>query len=129
MARGHFRTDNKICVCCGASGKGVKIYKRGLKNIPSYDCEKCFDKYASKEEKLEKARRLVTENGFSVEIKKDAIVQFRENWNEKPTQNNIAIVKRVAKDKSWADVETPFGKKRVMEPYLNLKVVTVPLIK
>ena len=68
MARGHFRTDKKTCVCCGASGEGVTTYRQGKKNIPSYSCEKCFDKYASAEEKLIKNDLVATING--VEIKK-----------------------------------------------------------
>lgn len=42
MARGYFRTDKTMCVCCGANGKGVKTYRRGSKNAPTFDCEKCF---------------------------------------------------------------------------------------
>lgn len=63
MARGHFRTDKKICVCCGKSGPGVKTYSRGPKNIPSYDCEECFDKYASDYEKAHKDELLVSIDG------------------------------------------------------------------
>lgn len=68
MARGYFRTDKKTCVCCGASGEGVTTYRLGKKNIPSYECEKCFDKYATDAEKLIKNDLVATING--VEIKK-----------------------------------------------------------
>ena len=56
-----------------------------------------------------------------------AIVQFRMDWDETPTPDNTAIVTRVAKDKSWADVQTPFGGKRVPNPLENLKIIIVPL--
>lgn len=62
------------------------------------------------------------------EMVKGAIVQFRMNWGEEPTPGNTSIVTRVAKDKSWADVETPFGKKRVPNPLENLKIITEPLV-
>ena len=67
MARGYFRTDKKTCVCCGACGEGVTTYRRGSKNSPSYDCEKCFDKYASDEEKLIKDNLIATVNGVEVQ--------------------------------------------------------------
>lgn len=63
MARGYFRTDKKICVCCGAGGEGVKTYRRGAKNHPTFDCEKCFDKYATEEEKYIKDKLLASVDG------------------------------------------------------------------
>lgn len=62
------------------------------------------------------------------EIERGAIVQFRVDWENEPTLANTGIVKRVAKDKSWADVSTLFGKKRVKNPSENLKVITEPLV-
>lgn len=66
--------------------------------------------------------------GMKDQMEKGAIVQFKMNWEEEPTPSNTSIVTRVAKDKSWADVETPFGKKRVPDPVENLKVITQPLV-
>lgn len=60
-------------------------------------------------------------------IQKGSIVQFKMNWGEEPTPANTSIVLRVAKDRSWADVKTPYGSKRVPNPDENLKLVTEPL--
>jgi len=60
-------------------------------------------------------------------IQKGSIVQFKTDWGKEPTPSNIAIVTRVAKDRSWADVWTPYGRKRVPDPYKNLKLVTKPV--
>lgn len=62
------------------------------------------------------------------ELVKGAIVQFKMDWGKEPTPSNTSIVTRVAKDKSWADVVTPYGRKRVPNPLENLKVVTEPLV-
>jgi hypothetical protein len=59
-------------------------------------------------------------------IERGSIVQFRMNWGEEPTPSNTALVSRVAKDHSWCDVITPFGRKRVPLKD-NLKVITEPL--
>lgn len=61
-------------------------------------------------------------------IQKNSIVQFRMDWNNEPTPRNTSIVSRVAKDRSWADVCTPFGNKRVKNPDENLKLITQPLV-
>ena len=66
--------------------------------------------------------------GMKTDIAKGAIVQFKADWGKTPTPDNTAIVTRTAKDKSWADVETPFGKKRVPNPTQYLKVITEPLV-
>lgn len=66
MARGYFRTDKKTCVCCGSSGNGVKTYRRGPKNSPTYDCESCFDKYASDEEMAIKEDLITTVDGVEI---------------------------------------------------------------
>lgn len=70
MARGYFRTDKTICLCCGARGEGVTTYRTGTKNNPSYDCERCFDKYASEEEKLIKNDLIATINGEEIKKRK-----------------------------------------------------------
>ncbi|MBD8037124.1 hypothetical protein H9635_10235 [Solibacillus sp. A46] len=62
------------------------------------------------------------------ELKKGAIVQFRVDWNSEPTPANTSTVNRVAKDKSWVDVNTPFGSKRVRNPLENLKIITDPMV-
>jgi len=62
------------------------------------------------------------------EIKRGAMVQFKADWENEPTLANTGIIKRVAKDKSWADVSTLFGNKRVKKPSENLKVITEPLV-
>lgn len=54
MARGYFRTGNDQCVLCGANGDSVNIYARGVRNAPTYCCERCFDAFASELEKKEK---------------------------------------------------------------------------
>lgn len=61
-------------------------------------------------------------------IQKGSIVQFRMDWDKEPTPNNTSIVSRVAKDRSWADVNNSFGRKRVPEPDKNLKLITIPLL-
>lgn len=61
-------------------------------------------------------------------IQKNSIVQFKMDWDNEPTPNNTSIVTRVAKDRSWADVHTPFGNKRVPNPDENLKLITQPLV-
>ncbi len=73
MARGYFRTDKTMCVCCGARGQGVKTYRRGSKNTPTYDCEKCFDKYATDEEKAIKTELLASENGVVLKHQKSKV--------------------------------------------------------
>ena len=62
------------------------------------------------------------------ELKRGAIVQFKMDWGQEPTPENTSIVNRVAKDGSWADVITPFGRKRVPNPKENLKIITTPLV-
>jgi hypothetical protein len=62
------------------------------------------------------------------ELIRGAIVQFKMDWENEPTPGNTSIVTRVAKDKSWADVQTPYGKKRVPNPLEYLKIITEPLI-
>lgn len=57
-----------------------------------------------------------------------AIVQFKTNWGETPTLFNTAMITRVAKDKSWVDVTTIYGAKRVPNPLENLKIITEPLV-
>jgi hypothetical protein len=59
-------------------------------------------------------------------IERGTIIQFRADWGEVPTPRNTALVSRVAKDRSWCDVITPFGRKRVPIKD-NLKVITEPL--
>jgi hypothetical protein len=61
-------------------------------------------------------------------IQKGSIVQFKMDWDKEPTPANTSIVLRVAKDRSWADVKTPYGNKRVPNPDQNLKLVTEPLV-
>jgi hypothetical protein len=65
--------------------------------------------------------------GMKNELVRGAIVQFKMDWDKEPTPANTSIITRVAKDKSWADVTTPFGKKRVPNPIENLKIITEPL--
>lgn len=60
-------------------------------------------------------------------IQRGSIVQFRADWGKEPTPVNTSIVIRVAKDRSWADVKTPFGSKRVSYPDESLKLITEPL--
>lgn len=60
-------------------------------------------------------------------VQKGSIVQFKMDWGKTPTPTNTSIVTRVAKDRNWADVTTPFGKKRVPNPDVNLKLVREPL--
>jgi hypothetical protein len=62
------------------------------------------------------------------QLTKGSIVQFKMDWDKQPTPANTSIVTRVAKDSSWADVVTPFGKKRVPNPTENLNIVTEPLV-
>jgi hypothetical protein len=62
------------------------------------------------------------------QIQKGSIVQFKMHWSEEPTPMNTAVVLRIAKDRSWADVKTPYGSKRVPNPDENLKLVTKPLV-
>lgn len=61
-------------------------------------------------------------------IQKGSIVQFKMDWDKEPTPNNTSIISRIAKDRSWADVITPYGRKRVTEPDKNLKLITIPLL-
>lgn len=61
-------------------------------------------------------------------IKRGSIVQFRVDWDKEPTPANTSIVERVAKDRTWADVHTPFGNKRIPFPDRNLKLITEPLV-
>ena len=61
-------------------------------------------------------------------MKRGDIVQFKSDWGYEPTPGNTSIIKRVAKDSSWADVITPYGGKRVPEPGKHLKIITEPLI-
>jgi len=60
-------------------------------------------------------------------IERGSIVQFKLDWGKEPTPANTSIVTRVAKDRSWADVITPFGHKRVKNPDANLKLIDEPL--
>lgn len=73
MARGYFRTDKTICVCCGKRVQGVKTYSRGQKNIPSYDCEECFDKFANDYEKAHKDDLLVSVDGEILKKKRQKV--------------------------------------------------------
>jgi len=66
--------------------------------------------------------------GMKTQIEKGATVQFRSDWGKTPTPGNTSIVTRVAKNKSWADVVTPYGRKRVPNPSEHLKVITEPLV-
>lgn len=61
-------------------------------------------------------------------IQKGSVVQFKMHWGQEPTPANTAIVIRVAKDRSWADVKTIYGNKRVPDPDKNLKLIIEPLI-
>jgi len=61
-------------------------------------------------------------------MKRGDIVQFRCDWDEEPTPGNTSIIRRVAKDGSWADVKTPYGSKRVPHPGTHLKIITRPLV-
>jgi hypothetical protein len=61
-------------------------------------------------------------------IQAGSIVQFQMDWGKEPTPSNTSIVIRVAKDRSWADVKTPFGTKRVPDPEKYLKLVKEPLV-
>lgn len=47
-------------------------------------------------------------------LKKGDIIQFRSG--------DLATIKRVAKDRSWADVDCGFWSKRVPDPDENLKL-------
>lgn len=61
-------------------------------------------------------------------IQKGSIVQFKMDWGKEPTPSNTAIVIRVAKDRSWADVKTPYGSKRIHDPDKNLRLIIEPLV-
>lgn len=62
------------------------------------------------------------------QIQKGSIVQFEMDWEKEPTSINTSIVLRIAGDRSWADVITPYGSKRVSNPDKNLKLITEPLV-
>lgn len=57
MARGHFRTSDRVCLYCGFSGRNNKIimpYKIGKGPNKTYLCERCFNKTPhSKESNIE----------------------------------------------------------------------------
>lgn len=61
-------------------------------------------------------------------IQRGSIVQFKSDWEDEPTPSNTSIVGRVAKDRSWADVTTPYGTKRVPNPDIHLKLVKEALV-
>ncbi|MEK4824524.1 hypothetical protein NSS71_08195 [Niallia sp. FSL W8-0951] len=58
-----------------------------------------------------------------VEVKKGNKVMFKTNFGEVPNQLNTATVTRVAKDMSWIDVSSFWGRKRVPNLGDNFKVV------
>ena len=62
------------------------------------------------------------------ELKKGAVVQFSANWGEEPTMFNTAQVTRMARDRSWADVSSVWGNKRVPNPDRYMRVVTDPIV-
>lgn len=62
------------------------------------------------------------------QIQKGSVVQFRSDWGQAPTPGNTSLVTRVAKNRIWADVNTPFGNKRIPYPDRNLKLITDPLV-
>lgn len=58
MARGNFRTSDRVCVYCGFRGEKNEIvmpYKIGKGSNKVYLCEECFAKTPeSKEDNIEK---------------------------------------------------------------------------
>lgn len=58
-----------------------------------------------------------------VEVKKGDVIMFQANFEEAPNKINTARVTRVAKDKSWVDVFSFFGSKRIPNLGDNFKVV------
>ncbi len=59
-------------------------------------------------------------------MKRGDIVQFKSDWDSEPMPGNTSIISRVGK--GWADVITPYGRKRIPEPEKHLKIITQPLI-
>ncbi|NEX77389.1 hypothetical protein G4Z05_00545 [Bacillus thermocopriae] len=58
-----------------------------------------------------------------IEVKKGDIIMFISDLGEFPTQLNTARVTRVAKDKSWVDISSIWGRKRVPNTDYNFKVI------
>lgn len=56
-------------------------------------------------------------------MKKGDWVQFKSDWGKEPVLQNLGRITRVAKDGSWADVVTRYGRKRIPKPHENLRVV------
>ena len=59
-------------------------------------------------------------------MKRGDLVQFPADWGKTPTPGNTSLVTRVARDGSWVDLVTPYGRKRVPNQG-QLKAVTGPL--
>jgi hypothetical protein len=57
-------------------------------------------------------------------LKKGETVQFKAYWGEPPSPYNTGTVTRVAKDLSWCDVKTLYGRKRIPNPMEHLKIVS-----
>lgn len=64
-----------------------------------------------------------------LELKKGVDVIFKANYGEVPDKFNTARVVRVAKDKSWIDVTSFWGRKRVPNNGDNFKVLNVEIIR
>lgn len=58
-----------------------------------------------------------------MDVQKGDRIMFRSNFGEKPSVMNTAIVTRAAKDRSWVDVESVWGRKRVPVLDDNFRVI------
>lgn len=56
-------------------------------------------------------------------MKKGDWVQFRGDWGKPAVLRDLGCVTRVAKNGSWADVRTQYGRKRIPNPGQNLRVI------
>lgn len=61
-------------------------------------------------------------------FKKGDIVLTRMHWGKEPTPERVCFVNRVAKDGSWADIESKYGRKRMPNPSENLKKIDEPIV-
>jgi hypothetical protein len=56
-------------------------------------------------------------------MKKGDWVQFKSDWGKPAVLHDLGRITRVAKNGSWADVETRYGRKRIPNPHKYLRVI------